>query len=301
MLGCNHGLLGVHEQQLAGRQAGVQGGLQLLPCFWCVLLKHLLLLPVWDRLLGEVWSTDHSGVIGLKSKAEGATEPLKVGGMVTGFSLGVPAGPSFGTKPQQHRRAAYVIPDPMCLTLLEMLSPSLPFRHPTGSQPSAVSCRRQPCLPTPLQPKCHLTWHTAPLHPATWRATAGSTPGPPRCPPTAATSPPRWHSRACRQPGRAATPSPPPPSDAGAGPGAPWARWLLVPWAQLTDCSPHAGDTWRFSSWLVSRKAFGIERAEDNIRNWEKCGVALLKTLCPSKGSWSLVPFSPGQTTHIYS
>lgn len=98
-----------------------------------------------------------------------------------------------------------------------------------ASQPSAVSCPHQPCLPTPRQPKCHLTWRTVPPHPATWPATAGSTPGAPLCPPTAVTSPPRWPSRACRQPGRAATLSRPPRSDAGAAPGAPRACQLLAP------------------------------------------------------------------------
>lgn len=125
-----------------------------------------------------------------------------------------------------------------------------------ASQPSAVSCRHQPCLPTPRRPKCHLTWRTAPLHPATWPATAGSMPGAPRCPPTAVTSLPRWHSRACRQPGRAATPSRPPLSDAGAAPGAPWAGWLLGPWAWLTDCSLHAG--WHLAFLLVTCLPWGF-------------------------------------------
>lgn len=54
------------------------------------------------------------------------------------FSLGVPAGPSFGTKSQQHLRAAYVMPDPMCLTLLEIL---LPFLSDTQWPPSRQQLR----------------------------------------------------------------------------------------------------------------------------------------------------------------
>lgn len=81
-----------------------------------------------------------------------------------GFSLGVPTGPSFGTKPQQHLRAAYFMPDPMCLTLLEMLFPSLSFQAPNGlpAVSSFVSAPAMPPYATPAQVSPYMTYSATP-------------------------------------------------------------------------------------------------------------------------------------------
>lgn len=122
------------------------------------------MVPVWDRLLQEVWSADHSGITGLKRKAEGATEPMKFRGMVMGFFLGVPTVSSFGTKPQQHLRAAYFTPDPTCLTLLEILFLSISFQAPNGlpAVSSFVSAPAMPPYATPAQVSPYMTYSATP-------------------------------------------------------------------------------------------------------------------------------------------
>lgn len=137
-----------------GRRA-YGGTWRFLPCSQCVFPKPLLLVPVWDRLLGQVCRADVRQLV-LNAKHKEATAPLKSREVVMGGSLGVPTGPGPRTKPQQHPRAASFTADPLCLNSLRNVFP-FPFRHPTASQPSAVSCQHQPCLPTPRQPKCHLT------------------------------------------------------------------------------------------------------------------------------------------------
>lgn len=136
-----------------------------------------------------------------------------------------------------------------------------PFRHTTASQQLEASYQHQPCLPTPRRLKCRPTCHTAQLPPATWQAMVGSMLQARRSPLMAVTSLPRWPSRACRQPGKAATQSRPPLSDAGAAPGqlspAPGSQtahlMLAEPGLSFPDLSP-AG-------------LFGTERAEGRIRS----------------------------------
>lgn len=88
MTRCNHGLKeSINNSLREGRQVRGQA-LWFLPCSQCVLPKHLLLVPVGDRLLGEVCRA-HVWWLALKAKHKGATVPLKSRGLIMGGSLGI--------------------------------------------------------------------------------------------------------------------------------------------------------------------------------------------------------------------